>query len=68
MNKLSGFRLVSAVVAGLAIGVIVTAIVNLMVPGTNLPWALIAVCLSSVLSAVVGVMLGAGQKPKKQTP
>ncbi len=68
MNKLPVFRLVSAVVAALAIGVIITAIVNLIVPGTNLPWTLIAVCLSSVLSGVIGVILGAGQKPKKPNP
>jgi small basic protein len=68
MNKLSVFRLVSTVIAGLAIGVIITAIVNLVVPGTNLTWTLIAVCLSSVLSGVAGVILGAGQKQKKQTP
>jgi hypothetical protein len=68
MNKLSVFRVVFAVVAGLAIGVIITAIVNLIVPGTNLTLTLIAVGLSSILSGIVGVILGAGQKPKKQNP
>jgi hypothetical protein len=68
MNKLSVFRVVFAVIAGLAIGVVITAIVNLVVPGTNLTWTLIVVCLSSILSGVVGVILGAGQKPKKQNP
>jgi hypothetical protein len=68
MNKLSVFRVVFAVIAGLAIGVVITAIVNLIVPGTNLTLTLIVVCLSSILSGVVGVILGAGQKPKKQNP
>jgi hypothetical protein len=68
MNKLSVFRVVFAVVAGLAIGVIITAIVNLIVPGTNLTLTLIAVGLSSILSGIVGVILGAGQKPKQQNP
>ena len=68
MNKLSVFRVVFAVIAGLAIGVVITAIVNLIVPGTNLTLTLIVVCLSSVLSGVAGVILGAGQKQKKQTP
>lgn len=68
MNKLSVFRVILVVIAGLAIGVIVTAIVNLIVPGTNLTWTLIAVCLSSALSGVLGVILGAGQKQRKQNP
>lgn len=68
MNKLSVFRVILVVIAGLAIGVIVTAIVNLIVPGTNLTWMLIAVCLSSALSGVLGVILGAGQKQRKQNP
>jgi hypothetical protein len=68
MNKLSVFRVASTVVAGLAIGVVITAIVNLIVPGTNLTWTLVAVCLSSILSGIVGVILGAGQKQKKQNP
>jgi hypothetical protein len=68
MNKLSVFGVIFAVIASLAIGVVITAIVNLVVPGTNLIWTLIVVCLSSVLSGVVGVILGAGQKPKKQNP
>jgi small basic protein len=68
MKRVSILRVVLAGIAGLAIGVIVTAIVNLVVPGTNLPWTLVAVGLSSLLSAAAGAAIGARQKSKVPTP
>jgi small basic protein len=68
MRKYSRLRVILAAVAGLLIGVVVTAIVNMIVPGTNLGWLLIAICLSSLLSGVAGSLIGARPKPEKQNP
>jgi hypothetical protein len=64
MKRVSVLRVILACLAGLAIGVIVTAIVNLVVPGTNLAWTIVAVGLSSLLSGAAGAAIGARQKPK----
>lgn len=68
MNRVSVLRVILAGVAGLIIGVIITAIVNLVVPGTNLAWTLVAVGLSSLLSGAAGAAIGARQKSRIPTP
>jgi small basic protein len=60
--------LILAGLAGLIIGVLVTAVVNLIVPGTNIGWLLIAICISSLLSSVSGSLIGSRQSQKKQNP
>jgi hypothetical protein len=67
MNKVSGVLVVLAGIAGLIIGAIVTAVVKMVAPGTNLALMLIATCLPSLLSGVVGSLIGARQKLKKQS-
>jgi hypothetical protein len=47
MSRISVVWVVLSGVGGLIIGVLVTAVMNLVVPGINLTWTLIAVCLSS---------------------
>jgi hypothetical protein len=68
MNKVSRLWLILAGIAGLIIGTIVTAVVKLIAPGTNLAWTLIAACLYSLLSGIIGSLIGARQKLKKQNP
>jgi len=68
MKRVSVLRVILAGVAGLVIGVVITAIVNLVVPGTNLAWTIVAVCLSSLLSGAAGAAIGARQKSKTPTP
>jgi hypothetical protein len=67
MNKVSGVLVVLAGIAGLIIGAIVTAVVKMVAPRTNLALMLIATCLPSLLSGVVGSLIGARQKLKKQS-
>ena len=62
MKSVSLFRLILSSVIGLVIGVIFAALVNLALPGTNLAWTLIPVCLASILSGIAGYIVGARQK------
>ena len=68
MKRVSVLRVILAGVAGLVIGVVISAIVNLVVPGTNLAWTIVAVCLSSLLSGAAGAAIGSRQKSKTPTP
>jgi uncharacterized protein YacL len=63
MKLMSGLRAVLAGILGLVIAVVIAALVNLMKPAPDIFWALIPVCLSSLISALVGYFLGA----RKQT-
>jgi len=67
MKRFSWFRAILSAIFGLVIGVIFTALVNLLKPSTDLVWAMIAVCFASFFSALAGYIVGARQKPK-QTP
>jgi uncharacterized protein YacL len=64
MKKFSLIRAVLSGIVGLVIGVIVAALVNLMKPAPDIAWAIIPVCLASLLSALVGFLFGSRQKTK----
>ena len=59
MKNVSLIRAIVSCVIGLVIGVILTALVNLAVPATNLAWTLIPMCLASVFSGFAGYIIGA---------
>jgi VIT1/CCC1 family predicted Fe2+/Mn2+ transporter len=52
------FRGVLSVLAGLAIGVIFAALVNLVVPSTNLTWTMLPVCLTGMAAGLTGYLIG----------
>ena len=62
MKSVSLFRAILACVIGLAVGVIVTGLVNLAVPSTNLAWTLLPICVAAVISGFAGYVIGARQK------
>lgn len=64
MKNFSWVRAVVSAVIGLVVAVIVAGVVNLMIPMPDLALALIPICLSSLLSAFAGYMLGVRQKHK----
>jgi heme A synthase len=64
MKNFSWVRAILSVIFGLVIAVIVAGVVNLMIPVPDLALALIPICLSSLLSAFAGYLLGARQKHK----
>jgi hypothetical protein len=64
MNKFPQIRVILSGIAGLVIGVIITAVVNLLKPAPEIWWALIPLCLSSLVSALIGYLFGARQKAK----
>ena len=61
MKRVSVFRAILCGVIGLLIGVVFAALENLVIPGTNLPWTLIPICLASALSALAGYWVGKRQ-------
>ena len=65
MKTISWFRAILSAVIGLVIGVIFTALVNLLKPWTDPMWALIAVCIASFFSGLAGYIIGARQKIKQ---
>ena len=62
MGSFSTFRAVLSGVIGIVIGVIFTAVLNLVSPADNLVRTLIVVCLAAFVSAFSGYVLGARQK------
>jgi hypothetical protein len=64
MAKISVFRAIVAGVMALAIGIIVTALLNLIITIQNKPWTIVAVCLASILSALAGFLVAA--RPNKE--
>jgi hypothetical protein len=56
------FRGVLSVVAGLAIGVICAALVNLVIPSTNITLTMLPVCLTGMASGFMGYLFGRGRK------
>jgi len=62
MKSLSLFRAILSGVFGLLIGVIFAALVNLIVPASNLAWTLFPICLAAIFSAFAGYIVGARQK------
>jgi hypothetical protein len=61
-------RAVLSGIIGLAIAVVVGAVVNLITHATALAWLLVPICLASLASAVVGFVLGNWRKAKKAPP
>jgi hypothetical protein len=55
-------RAILSCLIGLVIGVIVAALVNLVVPSTNLVGTLLPICLAALLSGFAGYLMGARQK------
>jgi uncharacterized membrane protein YdjX (TVP38/TMEM64 family) len=67
VNKISWFKLVLIAVCSSIIGVVITGLLNLFSPVNNIALTIIAICLSSVASSLVGYMLGRQEKaPKNQ--
>ena len=64
MSGFSMFRAILSGVIGIVIGVIFTAVVNLVSPADNLLRTLIVVCLAALVSAFSGYVLGAREKKK----
>jgi O-antigen/teichoic acid export membrane protein len=66
MRTFSILKLVISAVAGLVIGLVVTALVNLFNPISDIAWVLAAVGVGSLLSAVTGFLIGCGRKKEKE--
>jgi hypothetical protein len=64
MSSFSMFRAILSGVIGIVIGVIFTAVVNLVSPADNLLRTLVLVCLAALVSAFAGYILGAREKKK----
>jgi len=62
MGSFSIFRAILSGVIGIVIGVVFTAVLNLVSPADNLIRMLIVVCLAALFSAFSGYLLGARQK------
>jgi len=62
MKSFSLFRAILSSVIGLVIGVIITALVNLAMPATNLAWTLIPICLAAIFAGFAGYIVGSKQK------
>ena len=62
MTNISLLRAILSSVLGLAIGVIIAGLVNLVAPATNLLWTLIPICLAAAVSGFAGYLVGARQK------
>ena len=67
MKLLGWLKAVLSVVFGLALGLAVTGIVNLLHPAESIGWTLAAVLTSSVLSALVGFLV-TNQRKKPPAP
>jgi len=62
MNQISWGRAAVSGVIGVIFGLVITYIVNLINPTTNLRWSLIAVGFASFFAAFRGYIVGARQK------
>jgi uncharacterized protein YacL len=62
MSTSSWFRAFLSGLVGIAIGVIFTAVVNLLSPLGNLVQTVILVCVSAFLSAFLGFIFGSRKK------
>ncbi len=62
MGTFSIFRAILSGVIGIVIGVVFTAMLNLVRPADNLIPLLIVVCLAALLSALSGCLIGARRK------
>jgi len=62
MKSVSLIRAILSCIIALVIGVILTALVNLAVPATNLAWTLVPICLAAVFSGFAGYLIGAKQQ------
>ena len=62
MKNFSLLRAILSAVIGLAVGVIIAGLVNLVMPATNLLWTLIPICLAAAASGFFGYLVGARQK------
>ncbi|MCX7029475.1 MAG: hypothetical protein NTU62_05065 [Spirochaetes bacterium] len=65
MKVLGWLKALLAVVLGVAIGLAVTGVVNLLVPTVTIGWTLAAVLVASVLSALAAFLV---VKPRKKVP
>jgi ABC-type uncharacterized transport system permease subunit len=65
MKVLGWVKAVLAVVLGLAIGLVVTGVVNILHPVDDIAWALATVLVASVLSALAAFLV---TNPRKKTP
>jgi len=68
MKVLGWLKALLAVVLGLAIGLAVTGIVNILRPVENLGWALAAVLVAAVLSALAGFLVAGPWRKKAPDP
>lgn len=57
-----GFRELLSGVVAVVIALIITYLVSLVIPTTELTWALIAVGIGSFVSAVAGCLTGASER------
>lgn len=62
MKSFSLLRTILAGFIGLLIGVIFTALVELIVPAMNVAWTLFPLCFAAVFSGIAGYVVGARQK------
>lgn len=66
MAKFGWLRAVLSALIGIALGLIITSLINLFAPLQNLVWTLVAVCFSSLLSGLIGnLLVGRGKKEDK---
>jgi hypothetical protein len=67
MKSVSLFRVILSGLIGLVIAVVFGALVNLILPGTNIAWTLIPICLASIFSGLAGYWVGTKQKKAPRT-
>jgi O-antigen/teichoic acid export membrane protein len=67
MRTFSILRLIVSAVSGLLIGLVITALVNLFNPISDIAWVIVAVCVGSLLSAVTGYLIGFGRLKEKES-
>ena len=72
MKLVGWLKAVLSVVAGLAIGLATTGVINLLAPALTIGWTLGAVLAASALSALAGFLVAGGRKkaavPAKAAP
>ena len=60
MKAFSIIRLIVAAVLGIVIGLVITALINMFRPFTDIAWVIAAVAAASILSAAAGYLVGFG--------
>jgi hypothetical protein len=64
MKAFSIIRLIISAVLGIVIGLVITALINMFRPFTDIAWVITAVGAASILSAAAGYLMGFGRSKR----